>query len=104
MRRETCLEWETIEFCLKKQLATEERQAKNKVLDKLHEHSGMMAEVRAYVWRVRPALAPNLAAVASKKPWSEQKNPEVAARMAREGSCTVPQLSLIHISEPTRRS
>jgi len=92
LRRETCLEWETIEFCLKKQLTAEERQEKNKVLDTLHERSGMMASVRTYVWRVRPALAPNPSAAASKEPWSRQKNPEVAARMARDGSCTVPQM------------
>ena len=54
--------------------------------------SGMMKEVRIYVWRIRPALAPNPRAMASKEPWSEQKNPEVAARMARDGSCTVPQM------------
>jgi hypothetical protein len=51
------------------------------------------------VWRVRPALAPNASAVASKEPWSTQKNPEVAARMAREGSCTVPQMQDVLIKE-----
>jgi len=83
LRRETCLEWETIEFCLKKTRATEERQAKNRVLDALHERGGMMASVRVYVWGVRPALAPNPSASASKEPWSKQKNPDSAARMAR---------------------
>ena len=92
LRRETCLEWETLEFSLKKLLSTEERQAKNKVLDEMHERSGMMACVRVYVWRVRPALAPNPAAAASMAPWAQQKNPEVAARMARAGSCTVTQM------------
>ena len=77
VRHETCLEWETIEFCLKKQLASEERQEKNKVLDAMHVRSGMMDAVRKYVWCARPELAPNPAATASKEPWSKKKNPEV---------------------------
>eukprot|EP00966_Prymnesium_polylepis_P119455 2760828-Prymnesium_polylepis.1 len=62
-----------------------------------------MASVRAYVWRVRPALAPNPSAVASKEPWSRQKNPEVAARMARDGSCTVPQMQDVLAKELSMR-
>ena len=99
LRRATCLEWETVEFCLKKARATEERQANNKVLDALHDRSGMMASVRVYVWCMRPALAPNPSASASKEPWSNQKHPDVAARMAREGSCTVPQMQEVLTKE-----
>ena len=43
----------------------------------MHVRSGMMDAVRKYVWRVRPELAPNPAAAASKEPWSQKKNPEV---------------------------
>lgn len=69
------------------------------MLDVHHQRSGMVASVQVFVWRVRPALAPNLSAMASSKPWSEQTNPTKAARKARDGSCTVPQMQEVLMQE-----
>ena len=77
LRRATCLEWETIEFVTKARVAGEERLAKNAVLDQLQERNGMYSAVRAYIWRVRPKLAPN---------------PSAEKRKEKVGSCTVADM------------
>ena len=59
------------------------------------EHQGGVAR--------RPVLAPNSAAdpaaFAIAQPWATNPNLLVAARMAREGSCTVPQMQDVLVKE-----